>query len=87
MSSAELSRLRWRCRRGTRELDGLMLSWLDAHYPLADDADRAAFSALLDLQDPDLMALIMTPDQQGRGDDGITTQDAVLRQIRRGIKT
>lgn len=47
-------RLRWRCRRGMRELDQLLGWYLDTRYAQADAAERAAFSALLDAQDPDL---------------------------------
>jgi antitoxin CptB len=47
-------RLRWRCRRGTRELDLLLGWWLDERRPHADAARRAAFDALLDAPDPDL---------------------------------
>lgn len=48
------SRLRWRARRGTRELDAMLGWWLDGCYALADDARRADFDALLDCPDPDL---------------------------------
>lgn len=48
------SRLRWRCRRGMRELDQLLGAWLDARYSHVDDATQAAFAALLDEQDPQL---------------------------------
>ena len=54
MSDAQLARLRWRCRRGTRELDALVGWWLDTRYAQADAARRAAFAELLDAQDPDL---------------------------------
>ena len=33
-NSFELSRLRWRCRRGTKELDLLLLSYFENHYEL-----------------------------------------------------
>lgn len=86
MAEAELAKLRWRCRRGTRELDGLMLGWLQDYYPQASVAERAAFSSLLDLQDPDLMTLIVSPgnsqDQQGSKDIDTQTQENILRQIR-----
>lgn len=49
-------RLRWRCRRGTRELDRLLGGWLDAHYAGADASARAAFDRLLDVPDPELWA-------------------------------
>lgn len=52
--SAELARLRWRCRRGTRELDQLLGRWLDERYPTAPAVARHAFTRLLEHADPDL---------------------------------
>ena len=52
--SADLARLRWRCRRGMRELDQLLGWYLAARYPAANDATKAAFSLLLDQPDPEL---------------------------------
>ncbi|MCK9538470.1 succinate dehydrogenase assembly factor 2 [Dokdonella sp.] len=49
-----LSRLRWRCRRGTRELDFMLGWWLDARHAAASERQQAAFDALLDQSDPDL---------------------------------
>ena len=49
-----VKRLRWRCRRGMRELDQLLGWYLDARYPRADDATKVAFSTLLDQPDPEL---------------------------------
>ncbi len=53
------NRLRWRARRGTRELDALLGGWIDAHYAGADPAQRQAFDELLDAQDPDLWDWVM----------------------------
>ena len=47
MSEHELKRLRWRCRRGMKELDHLLLRWLEREWPAAGDERRAAFGALL----------------------------------------
>jgi len=47
-------RLRWRARRGTRELDRVIGRWLDRHYASAPPERRAEFDALLDESDPDL---------------------------------
>lgn len=47
----ELRRLRWRCRRGMRELDQLMVRWLDRGYPQASEAERGLFLVLLDTED------------------------------------
>lgn len=56
---AELRRLRWRCRRGMRELDQLMLRYLDGRWPAADEAERAEFLRLLDTEDDKLWRWFM----------------------------
>ena len=47
-------RLRWRCRRGSKELDVLLSTFVDAHYHRLDAADRGRFDRLLDSADPQL---------------------------------
>jgi antitoxin CptB len=56
---AELRRLRWRCRRGMRELDQLMLRYLDGRWPSASDTERAVFLRLLDTEDDKLWRWFM----------------------------
>ena len=53
-SVSELSRLKWRCRRGMRELDQLLSRYLDVAYAASDAAEKAAFRDLLTLPDPEL---------------------------------
>lgn len=48
---AELRRLRWRCRRGMRELDQLFERYLDLRWRQASDAERGVFLRLLDCED------------------------------------
>ena len=53
---SDLSRLRWRCRRGTTELDRLLNRFLDADanangYAALDAAGRADFERLLVCED------------------------------------
>ena len=48
---AELRRLRWRCRRGMRELDQLLTRYLDRRWPQASDEERGIFLRLLDCED------------------------------------
>jgi antitoxin CptB len=55
----EIRRLRWRCRRGMRELDQLMLRYLDRRWPAADDGERAVFLRLLDSEDDKLWRWFM----------------------------
>ena len=47
----ELKRLKWRCRRGMRELDQLMERFLDHSFATSSEADRALFLKLLDTED------------------------------------
>jgi antitoxin CptB len=48
------ARLRWRCRRGMKELDMLLGGWFDRRWPEADPDRRRAFQWLLEQPDPDL---------------------------------
>jgi antitoxin CptB len=48
----ELGRLRWRCRRGMKELDLLLSRYVDQEYASASAAHQEAFRQLLDAQDP-----------------------------------
>jgi antitoxin CptB len=49
--AAELQRLRWRCRRGMRELDQLFGRYLDRVWLAASSDDRATFERLLACED------------------------------------
>ena len=53
------SRLRWQCRRGMRELDDLLLRYLERRYESADDAEKAAFREVLELADPELNGYLL----------------------------
>ena len=52
-------KLRWQCRRGMRELDVLLQRYLDLRYAHADDAEKAAFHAVLSLADPELASYLL----------------------------
>ena len=56
---SEESRLRWQCRRGMRELDELLVRYLDECYPQDNDADKAAFREVLELADPVLNGYLL----------------------------
>jgi antitoxin CptB len=47
-------RLRWRCRRGMKELDVLLARWIEGGWAEADAERRRAFEWLLEQPDPDL---------------------------------
>ncbi|HEU0196820.1 MAG TPA: succinate dehydrogenase assembly factor 2 [Nevskiaceae bacterium] len=47
-------KLRWRCRRGMKELDVLLERYLAQRLAHADGVERAAFRRLLEIDDPTL---------------------------------
>ncbi|WP_024890021.1 succinate dehydrogenase assembly factor 2 [Luteimonas huabeiensis] len=55
----ELKRLRWRCRRGMRELDVLFEAWLARDWPAASESERGVFLRLLDCEDDKLWRWLM----------------------------
>jgi antitoxin CptB len=54
-----LARLRWRCRRGMRELDVMLTRYLDRAWDAASPAERAAFAQLVEMQDPQLFGYLV----------------------------
>jgi antitoxin CptB len=42
-----------------RELDELLLGYLENRYPIADDDEKAAFQAVLELPDPELNGYLL----------------------------
>ena len=76
----ERSRLRWRCRRGTRELDLVLSAWLETAFEHSSAQQRAEFEQLLELPDPELERYLLwgaRPDAPAR---------AALVQAIRGLK-
>jgi antitoxin CptB len=68
----EYSRLRWRCRRGMRELDVLLTRYLEEDYPQASPPDREAFGRILELQDPEIFGYLL---------GGAIPEEAALRHV------
>ena len=76
---SEIPRLRWRCRRGMKELDLLLNAYLDRRYPSAPGRERGIFEQLLELQDPQLFAYVIgreTPTDSGVADVVSKIRDA-----------
>lgn len=57
--AAVLAKLRWQCRRGMKELDELMLYYLENHYQQAPAEEQQQFVDLLSLEDPYLFAIML----------------------------
>ncbi len=75
---AELKRLRWRCRRGMRELDQLLIRWLDREWATSSESERGIFLRLLDCEDDRLWRWFL-----GRE----TAPDASLQSLVERIRT
>jgi antitoxin CptB len=73
-----MSQLRWRCRRGMRELDVMLTRYLDREWDAASPAERDAFVQLIELQDPELFGYLV-----GRTTPAEDMQRAVIASIRR----
>jgi len=74
----EMSRLRWRCRRGMKELDVVLEGYLASHYANASPEDKTAFEALLELPDPELLYQLT-----GRANAADDAQARVIEILRR----
>lgn len=73
-----LSRLRWQCRRGMRELDTLLVDYLEQVYPQSSDDEKASFERVLALSDPQLIAYLLQREDCQQADI-----KAVIDRIRR----
>ncbi|HET9863002.1 MAG TPA: succinate dehydrogenase assembly factor 2 [Steroidobacteraceae bacterium] len=61
----QLRKLAWRCRRGMKELDVLLLRYLQERHPTAPSDERNAFAELLELPDPELVRYLIAGDVPG----------------------
>ena len=73
------ARIYWRCRRGMRELEDLLLEFAHARYASLTEEERRAFARLLDYPDPVLLEYTM-----GQVIPRDRTLAALINKIRRG---
>ena len=71
----ELARLRWQCRRGTKELDFLLLRYLEDEYLIADQIEKDLFVDLLGMEDDVLLRALMR-------DSVVSGMDALVGKLR-----
>lgn len=62
LSAEERGKLEWRCRRGMKELDFLLLRYLRNRHAAAASDERAAFVEFLELPDPDIARYLLAGD-------------------------
>ena len=77
-----LSKLRWHCRRGMRELDVLMLRYLEDSFESATAKEQQGFVELLALEDPILFAYVV-----GREEPQDENLQKLVQKIRTGLRT
>ena len=75
----ELKRIRWRCRRGMRELDQLFGRYLDREWAGTSQAERGVFLRLLDCEDDKLWRWFMGYEQCP--DDALAMLVQRIRQL------
>ncbi len=73
-----VARLKWLCRRGTKELDYLLLAYLEHLYVLADDKEQMLFKELLKRQDSELIQLLL-----GQPKIQSTAMEEIVEKIRK----
>lgn len=56
---SELSKLKWHCRRGIKELDIVLIWYLNEYYENTHEDDKKAFKELLEFEDPVLYAILL----------------------------
>jgi antitoxin CptB len=78
---SRLARLKWRCRRGMRELDAVLQTFLEAEAARLTDAEIGCFEQILELPDPALHAYLL-----GRSAPDDPSIAALLERIRTGAQ-
>ena len=77
-STANEKRLRWRCRRGMKELDVMLSRFLDDGYCGLSQHEQSHFNDLLDESDMDLFMWLT-----GRSEPQRKSFRSLVRSIRR----
>ena len=72
-----LRQLRWRCRRGMRELDQILERFLERGFAELSAAEKLSFREFLGLPDPDIHAYLV-----GRAEPRDLELAKLLRRIR-----
>jgi len=63
-----IAKLKWQCRRGTKELDFLLEGYLNTFYQQDRNEERLLFRELLSLQDTQLIGFLLgdqVPESKG----------------------
>ena len=81
-----LNKLRWKSRKGIRELDILLQNYLDTHYSNLDILDKKLFEEILEIDTYDLLNAISGKSSYNEKYESIITQLSKLSTLKNGKK-
>ena len=81
-----VNKLRWKSRKGIRELDILLQNYLDTHYSSLDSLDKKLFEEILEIDTYDLLNAISGKSSYNEKYESIITQLSKLSTLKNGKK-
>ena len=81
-----VNKLRWKSRKGIRELDILLQNYLDIHYSSLDSLDKKLFEEILEIDTYDLLNAISGKSSYNKKYESIITQLSKLSTLKNGKK-
>ena len=81
-----LNKLRWKSRKGIRELDILLQNYLETHYSSLDSLDKKLFEEILEIDTYDLLNAISGKSSYNDKYESIITQLSKLSTLKNGKK-
>ena len=81
-----LNKLRWKSRKGIRELDILLQNYLETHYTSLDSLDKKLFEEILEIDTYDLLNAISGKSSYNDKYESIITQLSKLSTLKNGKK-
>ena len=81
-----VNKLRWKSRKGIRELDILLQNYLDTHYSNLDSLDKKLFEEILEIDTYDLLNAISGKSSYNEKYESIIAQLSKLSTLKNGKK-
>ena len=81
-----LNKLRWKSRKGIRELEILLQNYLDTHYSSLESLDKKLFEEILEIDTYDLLNAISGKSSYNEKYESIITQLSKLSTLKNGKK-
>ena len=81
-----VNKLRWKSRKGIRELDILLQNYLETHYSTLDSLDKKLFEEILEIDTYDLLNAISGKSSYNEKYESIITELSKLSTLKNGKK-